>query len=197
MPSCTRTWTSCVGVNLRMQAGLWHNERAEGKAKLERKFMENMAQLRVQQYLAAYGLGARYLDLTVSSATVAEAAQALNCTPGQIAKTLSLLVAGKPILLVTAGDTKLDNHKYKQYFHCKAQMCPRENLTQWVGFSAGGVCPFALQSGVTVYIDKSLTRFDLIYPAGGTAHSAVRLTLAELMMLTQVKELIDVCKLAA
>ncbi len=149
----------------------------------------------VLEYLSARGFGDRYIDLSTSSATVAEAAAALHCAPAQIAKTLSFLVEDQPVLILAAGDAKVDNHKYKGFFHCKAMMCPRERLEELVGFAAGGVCPFACKDGVKVYLDASLQRFSIIYPAGGNSHSAVKLSVAELQTLTGCSAFIDVCKL--
>ena len=134
----------------------------------------------VQQYFDAVGLGNRVIELEQSSATVELAAQALGCAPKQIAKTMSFLVEDAPILIVTAGDAKIDNKKYKSLFHQKAK--------------PGGVCPFLIQPEVKVYLDVSLKRFSTVYPAAGSGHSAVNLNLEELMKYSHYEQWVDVCK---
>ncbi len=149
---------------------------------------------RVRQYFEQAGLGARVLVLEQSSATVEQAAQAIGCQPKQIAKTMSFLVDDAPVLLVTAGDARVDNPKYKRVFHQKAKMVPREQVEASVGHAPGGVCPFAILPGVTVYLDVSLKRFAQVYPAAGDGHSAVRLTLEELEKHANAAGWVDVCK---
>lgn len=134
----------------------------------------------VRENLAAKGLADRILEFEESSATVAEAARDLGCEPARIAKTMAFVTGEGPVLVVMAGDAKVDNPRYKARFHCKAMMVRPEELVQAVGHPMGGVCPFAVADGVPVYLDESLRRFEEVYPAAGTASSAVRLTVAEL-----------------
>ena len=148
----------------------------------------------VKELLTSKGFGERLQEFDVSSATVALAAQALGCEEAHIAKTLSFLVNGAPVLVVTAGDTKADNRKFKDFFHTKAVMIPREMTEELTGHAAGGCCPFAVKEGVQVYLDESLKRFDIIYPAAGSSNSAVRLTPAELEQLAAPVQWVDVCK---
>lgn len=148
----------------------------------------------VQQYFDAVGLGDRVKELDQSSATVELAAQALGCEPKQIAKTMSFLVENAPILIVTAGDAKIDNKKYKNLFHQKAKMIPGEQVEEYIGHAPGGVCPFLIQPEVKVYLDVSLKRFTAVYPAAGSGNSAVHLTLDELMKYSHYEQWVDVCK---
>lgn len=134
----------------------------------------------VKAYLEPFGLAGRVIEFDASSATVAEAAADLGCEPARIAKTMAFRGAEGPFLVVLAGDAKVDNPRYKARFHCKAMMVHPEELVQAVGHPMGGVCPFAVADGVPVYLDESLRRFAEVYPAAGTASSAVRLTVAEL-----------------
>ena len=113
------------------------------------------------------GLGDHVIVLNESSATVAEAAHALGVEPASIAKTLSVLQGEKPVLIVTEGTAKLDNHKYKSLFHIKAKMIPYDEVEAYVGHAPGGVCPFGVNEGVAVYLDESLRKFDTVYPAAG------------------------------
>lgn len=149
---------------------------------------------RARAWLAARGMESRVIEFTVSSATVALAAQALGCQPAHIAKSMAFNCAGRPILVVAAGDVKVNSSKYKKRFGVKAQMLTGPQLEQQVGHSAGGVCPFGVNEGVAVYLDESLRRFDTIYPAAGNAASAVRLTPAELAGLLPGAQWVDVCK---
>lgn len=148
----------------------------------------------VKQYFENIGLGQRVIMLVKSSATVEEAAKAIGCQPKQIAKTMSFFVNEKPILIVTVGDTKVDNKKYKNVFHQKAKMIPAEQVESCIGHAPGGVCPFAVNPNVTVYLDVSLQRFERVYPAGGSGHSAVNLSLGELTEYSNYAGWIDVCK---
>ena len=148
----------------------------------------------VKEYFQIAGLGQRVLLLEQSSATVEQAAQALGCAPKQIAKTLSFLVEEQPILIVAAGDAKVDNRKYKEQFHQKAAMIPREAVEDLVGHPPGGVCPFCVLPGVKVYLDVSLKRFEQVYPAAGSGNSAVLLNLPELEEHSGGAGWIDVCK---
>ena len=146
-------------------------------------------------HLEKYGLADRVMEFDVSSATVEAAALAVGCEEAKIAKTLSFLVEEKPILIVTAGDAKIDNKKYKGYFHAKAKMIPFDNVEELIGHAAGGVCPFGINEGIVVYLDESLKRFEIVYPACGSGNSAVRLTIPELELSSEYKEWIDVCKI--
>ena len=147
----------------------------------------------VRTYLSAYGLAERVMEFDISSATVELAAVAVGCEPAHIAKTLSFDVEGETVLIVTAGDMKIDNPKFKAQFHTKAKMLSREDALSRIGHAVGGVCPFAVNDGVRVYLDESLKRFDIVYPAAGSASSAVKLTPAELETASG-GTWIDVCK---
>ena len=146
-------------------------------------------------YLAQRGYADRIREFDVSSATVELAAQAVGCQPAHIAKTLSFLHEDGAVLIVCAGDAKIDNSKYKAQFHHKATMLSPEQVEAFTGHQIGGVCPFAIENPATVtYLDVSLQRFDIIYPAAGNAASAVRLTCGELEQLSNSAGWIDVCK---
>lgn len=147
-----------------------------------------------KEHLNKAGLEDRIYEFQVSSATVELAAQAVGCEPARIAKTLSFLVDGGAVLVVAAGDAKVDNHKYKEQFKTKAKMLSSEEVTELVGHSVGGVCPFGVKDGVKVYLDESLKRFDVVYPACGSASSAVKLTIPELEKASGSPEWVDVCK---
>ena len=149
---------------------------------------------KAKEHLKKYELDKNVMEFTTSSATVEEAAQALNCTEGEIAKTLSFLVEDKPILIVVAGDAKIDNSKYKGEFHKKAKMIPFDEVENLIGHKVGGVCPFGIKEGVDVYLDVSLQKYETIYPAAGSSNSAVKLTIKELEKASNYKEWIDVCK---
>ncbi len=153
-----------------------------------------MAIEQVRAYFRSYGIEDRIQELDHSSATVALAAEALGTEPCRIAKTLSFLVSGSPILIVTAGDTRIDNAKYKAFFGAKAKMLSPEEAVELVGHAVGGVCPFAVKEGVTVYLDQSLRRFPTVFPACGSANSAIELTIPELEQYSGYKEWVDVCK---
>ena len=153
-----------------------------------------MAVEKVREYLRTYHMEERILEFDVSSATVELAAQAVGCEPERIAKTMSFLVNEEVILIVTAGDVKIDNKKYKQYFHAKAKMIPFEEVEGYIDHAPGGVCPFAVKEGVRTYLDESLKRFETVYPAAGSANSAVRLTPQELEQCIENVTWIDVCK---
>lgn len=153
-----------------------------------------MSFAQVKSYFASLGLEDRVIDLAESSATVALAAQALGCEEAHIAKTLSFLLREKPLIVVTAGDAKIDNHKFKETFRAKAKMIPGADCETLIGHRPGDVCPFCLPEGVPVYLDVSLRRFETVYPAAGTDHSAVRLSLAELETTSKSLGWVDVCK---
>ena len=149
---------------------------------------------KVRGWLAQYGAADRILEFPVSSATVELAAQALNCEPCRIAKTLSFGVHDTPILIVTAGDAKVDNAKYKARFGVKAKMLSHEDAAQRIGHAVGGVCPFAVNDGVEVYLDVSLKRFPTVFPAAGSSNSAIQLTIPELEQFSGFVDWVDVCK---
>ncbi len=151
-----------------------------------------MSLIKVREYLKKYGKDGEIVEFDESSATVAEAAQAIGCGEADIAKTLSFKVDGKPILIVMAGDKRCDNHKYKEFFHEKAHMIPREDLVELVGHEAGGVCPFGVNDGVIIYLDESLKKHEFVYPACGSSNSAIKLSIQELERLSNYKEWIDV-----
>lgn len=153
-----------------------------------------MAIENVKAYFRNYGMEEKILEFDVSSATVELAAEALQCEPQRIAKTLSFLVAEQPILIVAAGDAKVDNHKFKEQFATKAKMLSPEQVEQLVGHAVGGVCPFAVKDGVTVYLDVSLKRFETVFPACGSSNSAIELTIPELEQYSGYTEWVDVCK---
>ena len=153
-----------------------------------------MSLIRAKEYLKKYGLEDRIMEFEVSSATVEEAAKAINCKEEEIAKTLAFLVENKPILIVVAGDSKVDNSKYKEEFHTKAKMIPFEDVENLVGHAVGGVCPFGAKENVDIYLDNSLKRFNAIYPACGSSNSAIKLTLDELEKIVDYKNWVDVCK---
>lgn len=153
-----------------------------------------MAIDRVRAYFKTWGIEGRIQEFDVSSATVELAAQALSCEPARIAKTLSFMVDGHAILIVAAGDVKIDNHKYKEQFHAKAKMLSPEEAETLVGHAIGGVCPFAVNEGVTVYLDESLKRFETVFPACGSSNSAIELTIPELEKYAAPVQWVDVCK---
>ena len=153
-----------------------------------------MSSEKVKDYFARYGLQGRVQEFPVSSATVELAAQALQCEPCRIAKTLSFLVGETPVLIVAAGDAKIDNPKYKAQFGTKAKMLTPEQAQTLVGHAVGGVCPFAVNPGVAVYLDVSLRRFETVFPACGSANSAIELTIPELEKYAAPEGWVDVCK---
>ena len=148
----------------------------------------------VRKYFRGYGMEDRILEFDVSSATVELAAKAVGCEPARIAKTLSFKVEDQPILIVAAGDAKIDNPKYKAKFHKKAQMLKPEEVTEFIGHAVGGVCPFGVPDSVDVYLDESLRRFKTVFPAAGSANSAIELSMEELEKYSHAREWIDVCK---
>lgn len=153
-----------------------------------------MAIEKVREYFRQYGMENRIREFEVSSATVELAAEALHCEPCRIAKTLSFSVNGQPILIVAAGDAKIDNPKYKAQFHTKAKMLSAEETEMVIGHAVGGVCPFAVNADVTVYLDESLKRFETVFPACGSSNSAIELTIAELEKYSSFAAWIGVCK---
>lgn len=153
-----------------------------------------MAIEKVREYFAGFGIADRILEFDTSSATVELAAQALGCEPCRIAKTLSFMLEDGAILIVAAGDAKIDNTKYKARFGKKAKMLTPDEVVQLVGHAVGGVCPFAVNAGVTVYLDESLKRFDTVFPACGSSNSAIELTIPELEKYSVLSGWVDVCK---
>ena len=154
-----------------------------------------MSIARVREYFGNHGIEDRVLEFDVSSATVELAAEALHCEPCRIAKTLSFTVGGKAILIVMAGDAKINNAKYKAHFGAKAKMLTFDEVEQTIGHGVGGVCPFAINDGVSVYLDESLKRFETVFPACGSANSAIELTIPELERYSGFEEWVDVGKL--
>lgn len=153
-----------------------------------------MAYESARAHLAGYGFEDRITLFDVSSATVELAAQAVGCEPAMIAKTLSFDLNGTVALILAAGDARIDNPKYKSQFGCKAKMLGHDEAEARVGHSVGGVCPFGVKEGVKIYLDISLKRFETVYPACGTANSAVRLTPDELALCARPEAWVDVCK---
>ena len=149
---------------------------------------------KAERYLEHKGMLDRVIRLKESTATVAEAAEALGVEPGMIAKTMSFLQDGQAVLILTEGTARIDNRKYKDAFHIKAKMIPFEEVEQWIGHVPGGVCPFGIRDGVEVYLDESLRQFETVYPAAGDDHSAVRLSVDELEQIAGAKGWVDVCK---
>lgn len=148
----------------------------------------------VKAFFAARGMEDKVLEFATSSATVELAAQTVGVIPARIAKTLSFMTAEGPLLVVTAGDAKIDNHKYKETFSCKAKMLTPEEAVELVGHAVGGVCPFAVKPGVKTSLDVSLQRFTTVFPACGSSNSAIELTCEELYELSEALAWVDVCK---
>ena len=155
-----------------------------------------MAIDRAREHLAKYGLDSKIIEFDVSSATVHLAAEAIGCEPCRIAKSLSFLVGETPILVVAAGDAKVDNPKYKAQFSTKAKMMTPEQAIELIGHAVGGVCPFGVNEDVQVYLDESLRRFDCVYPACGSSNSAIPLSLEELEKSSNYIAWVDVCKVS-
>lgn len=149
---------------------------------------------RAKEYLEKYNLDDKIMLFDVSSATVKEAAKAINCKEEEIAKTLSFIVDDKPILVVVAGDSRVDNSKYKAEFHTKAKMIPFENVEEMIGHAVGGVCPFGVNENVNIYLDNSLKRFENVYPACGTSNSGIKLNVQQLEQILDYEKWIDVCR---
>ena len=147
-----------------------------------------------REYFRQFGMEDRVREFEVSSATVELAAQALGVEGARIAKTLSFMVGEQPVLILMAGNVKVDNPKYKAVFHTKAKMMTPEQLEEYVGHQIGGVCPFGIKDGVDVYLDESLKRFNTVFPACGSSNSAIELTIPQLEEFSNFKEWIDVSK---
>lgn len=149
---------------------------------------------KVKEYFKTFGIENRILEFDVSSATVELAAQALGCEGCRIAKTISFMVDGGAVLIVCAGDAKIDNAKYKAYFGTKAKMLTPDEALALIGHAVGGICPFATNEGVKIYLDESLKRFETVFPACGSSNSAIELTISELEKYSNYIDWIDVCK---
>jgi len=148
----------------------------------------------VRNYFRPLGMEEKILEFEVSSATVELAAQAVGCEPARIAKTLSFKVNDEAILIVTAGDAKIDNRKYKDKFGKKAAMLTADEVVSMIGHAIGGVCPFGVPERVCVYLDISMKRFETVFPAAGSSNSAIEMTMNELERYSHAVEWIDVCK---
>lgn len=153
-----------------------------------------MAIEKCREYFKKFNMEDKILEFEVSSATVELAAVAAGCEPARIAKTMSFKVDDKPILIVMAGDARIDNSKYKAQFHTKAKMLKPEEVIQLIGHAIGGVCPFGINDGVSVYLDESLRRFKTVFPACGSGNSAIELTISELEKYSNYVEWIDISK---
>lgn len=153
-----------------------------------------MAIERVKEYFSQYGIENKIQEFDVSSATVELAAAALHCEPCRIAKTLSFMVNEHAILVVAAGDAKIDNKKYKAQFGTKAKMLTSDEVEALIGHGVGGVCPFGINEGVEVYLDESLKRFGTVFPACGSSNSAIELSMEEMEKYSGYTSWVDVCK---
>ena len=150
---------------------------------------------KVREYFKGYDMEDKVLEFELSSATVRLAAIALGTEEARIAKTMSFKIGEEAILIVAAGDVRIDNRKYKDKFHTKAKMLAPDEVEALIGHAIGGVCPFGINEGVTVYLDESLKRFETVFPACGSSNSAIELTIPELENLSLFSEWVDVCKL--
>lgn len=150
---------------------------------------------KAKAHLERFGVAGRIKEFEVSSATVELAAKALGCEPCMIAKSLTFGVNGGAVMVVAAGDVKVDNHKYKEFFGTKAKMLTPDEVESFIGHKIGGVCPFGINDGVKVYLDESMKRFEYIYPAAGSSNSAIKLTMDELEKISGAECWVDVCKL--
>lgn len=153
-----------------------------------------MAIEKARNYFEKFGIAGRIREFPVSSATVELAALALGCEPCRIAKTLSFSLGERALLIVCAGDARIDNSKYKAQFGAKAKMLTPEEAEQRIGHKVGGVCPFGVEPGVEVCLDASLKRFATVFPACGSSNSAIELTIPELEQYSEYRSWIDVCK---
>lgn len=149
---------------------------------------------KAREYLAQFNLADEIKEFDVSSATVELAAKALNCDPGRIAKTLSFKLDERPILILVAGDKRIDNRKYKNQFGKKAKMLTKDEANALIGHSVGGICPFGINEGVDVYLDESLKEYQTVFPACGSSNSAIELSIEDLEKVVPYKEWINVSK---
>lgn len=150
---------------------------------------------KVKAYFKRFNMEDKVIVLEQSSATVELAAKALGIEEARIAKTMSFLIYENPILVVAAGDTKIDNKKYKEKFHTKAKMIPFDFVEKYIGHTPGGVCPFGINDNINVYLDNSLKRFQTVFPAAGSSNSAIELNINELEKYSNSKEWVDICKI--
>ena len=153
-----------------------------------------MSMDKARAHLAKHGFEDRIIELEQSSATVALAAEALGCEPDHIAKTLSFVKDDGAILILAAGMARIDNAKFKACFGMKAKMLPADRVEEIIGHAVGGVCPFGVNEGIPVYLDESLKKYEIVYPAAGNDHSGVRLTVEELFAASEALDFVDVCK---
>ena len=153
-----------------------------------------MSMDKARAHLAKHGFEDRIIELEQSSATVALAAEALGCEPDHIAKTLSFVKDDGAILILAAGMARIDNAKFKACFGMKAKMLPAERVEEIIGHAVGGVCPFGVNEGIPVYLDESLKKYEIVYPAAGNDHSGVRLTVEELFAASEALDFVDACK---
>lgn len=153
-----------------------------------------MSLIKVKEYLKKYNYDDKIMEFDLSTATVEEASRELKCTPGEIAKSLSFIVNDDVIVIVVKGDNKIDNHKFKETFHVKAKMIDRDSVEELTGHIPGGVCPFGLNDNVKVYLDVSLKNYEYVYPACGSANSAIKLSIPELEKLSNYVKWVDVTK---
>ena len=153
-----------------------------------------MSMDKARAHLAKHGFEDRIIELEQSSATVALAAEALGCEPDHIAKTPSFVKDDGAILILAAGMARIDNAKFKACFGMKAKMLPAERVEEIIGHAVGGVCPFGVNEGIPVYLDESLKKYEIVYPAAGNDHSGVRLTVEELFAASEALDFVDVCK---
>lgn len=156
-----------------------------------------MAIDKVKEFFRKYEIEDRILEFDVSSATVELAAQAVGCEPARICKSLAFKIDERTILILAAGDAKIDNKKYKTHFGAKAKMLSPDEVIERIGHAIGGVCPFAVNEGVEVYLDDSMKRFEYVYPAAGSSNSAIKLSLPELEKYSNYRKWVDVCKIPA
>ncbi len=148
---------------------------------------------KVREHFTTLGIADRIMEFDVSSATVELAAKAVGVEGARIAKTLSFLLKEEPILIVVAGDGRVDNKKYKATFSAKAKMLSHDQAAEMIGHAVGGVCPFAVNEGVRVFLDESLKRFETVFPACGSSNSAIELTIPELERYSEFEKWVDVC----
>ena len=153
-----------------------------------------MSLIKVKEYLKKYNYDDKIMEFDLSTATVEEASRELKCTSGEIAKSLSFIVNDDVIVIVVKGDNKIDNHKFKETFHVKAKMIDRDSVEELTGHIPGGVCPFGLNDNVKVYLDISLKKYEYVYPACGSANSAIKLSIPELEKLSNYVKWVDVTK---
>lgn len=155
-----------------------------------------MSTEKVRNYLKKWNLDHRIQEFETSSATVALAAQALNCEPERIAKTLAFFVKEDPVLIVAAGDARIDNKKFKSHFSCKPKMLDHDQTIDLVGHAVGGVCPFAVNDNIKIFLDESLKRFTTVFPACGSSNSAIELSISELETTSNFLQWVDVAKVS-